>query len=574
MGLRIRDWINRFPCWSMAPPERTLLRIVAAPGAENKIEFSVSELRPAAVRLVEEQNLPDTSRVILLLLPHSAELFLLHLGLTMTGRIPAVLPWPTLRVDREKYQRNLIHQLSNLPADHLITLPRVAQNLAPALAYPVSRCSIAASDHFEKGFSAQFDAPPAAPRQGPPAERLSEDVLFLQFSGGTTGAQKCVAVTESMMSAQLQRLGHALRSDPRDGVVSWLPLYHDMGLVACLWFPLWAGTPSTHFAASDWLLRPELLFQLQAEHCGTLCWLPNFAFSYLAARRELFHGRYRLDHVRAWISCSEPVRHRSMHEFCSAYADWGVRPESMQASYAMAETVFAVTHTPLNRRPATLPKVGVIGASSGTDVPAFEIIDDVYVSSGQPLPDVRVEVIAPDGAIRPERAAGEICISSPSLFRGYWGWRGFLSAGFRQDGWYCTGDYGFLADGELYVIGRLKDIIIVGGQNIFPEDAEAIANCAPGIYPGRVVAFGVDEIELGTQSMAVIAEMQGDFDVAAARGIERDIRELISAALTVAPRYVSVVPERWIVKSTAGKISRSDTRARFISEILSKTVST
>ena len=153
MGLRIRDWINCFPCWSMAPPERTLLRIVAAPGAEKKIEFSVSELRPAAVRLVEEQNLPDTSRVVLLLLPHSAELFLLHLGLTMTGRIPAVLPWPTLRVDREKYQRNLIHQLSNLPADHLITLPRVAQNLAPALAYPVSRCSIAASDHFEKGFS-------------------------------------------------------------------------------------------------------------------------------------------------------------------------------------------------------------------------------------------------------------------------------------------------------------------------------------------------------------------------------------------------------------------------------------
>ena len=94
----------------MVPPERTLLRIVAAPGAEKNIEFSVSELRPAAVRLVEKQNLPDTSRVVLLLLPHSAELFLLHLGLTMTGRIPAVLPWPTTRVDREKYQRNLIHQ--------------------------------------------------------------------------------------------------------------------------------------------------------------------------------------------------------------------------------------------------------------------------------------------------------------------------------------------------------------------------------------------------------------------------------------------------------------------------------
>ena len=128
-----------------------------------------------------------------------------------------MLPWPTARVDPEKYQRNLIHQLSTLPADHLITLPRVAQNLAPSLGCPVSGCSIAAGDHFEKGFSVQFDAPRAASRQGPPAERLSEDVLFLQFSGGTTGAQKCVAVTESMMSAQLQRLSHVLRSDPRDG---------------------------------------------------------------------------------------------------------------------------------------------------------------------------------------------------------------------------------------------------------------------------------------------------------------------------------------------------------------------
>ena len=492
----------------------------------------------------------------------------------MTGRIPAVLPWPTARVDPEKYQRNLVYQLSNLPADHLITLPRVAQNLAPALAYPVSGCSIAAGDRFEKGFSARFDAPPPAPRQAPPAARLSEDVLFLQFSGGTTGAQKCVAVTESMMGAQLQRLSYALRSDPGDGVVSWLPLYHDMGLVACLWFPLWAGMPSTHFAASDWLLRPELLFQLQAEHHGTLCWLPNFAFSYLAARREFLQGRYRLDHVRAWISCSEPVRRRSMHEFCSAFADWGVRPESIQASYAMAENVFAVTQTPLDRSPATMSKVSVIGASSAAAVPAFEVIDDVYVSSGQPLPDMRVEVIAADGAIRPERAAGEICISSPSLFRGYWGRGGFLSDGFRQDGGYRTGDYGFLADGELYVIGRLKDIIIVGGQNIFPEDVEAIANRAPGIYPGRVVAFGVDEIKLGTQSIAVIAEIKGDFDVSAARGIERDIRGLISSALTVAPRYVSVVPERWIVKSTAGKISRSDTRARFVREIMSKAVST
>jgi acyl-CoA synthetase (AMP-forming)/AMP-acid ligase II len=197
---------------------------------------------------------------------------------------------------------------------------------------------------------------------------------------------------------------------------------------------------------------------------------------------------------------------------------------------------------------------------------AFELIDDVYVSSGRCLPGMAIRIVRADGSRCDDFEAGEIHIDTPCLFQGYWHSDGLRRDAFTADGWYATGDYGFLADGELYVIGRMKDIIIVAGQNVFPEDVEVIAGRARGVYPGRVVAFGIDDEELGTQSIGVVAEMSGVFDPELARNIETEIRALITAALAIAPRYVSVVQQRWIVKSTAGKISRADTRARFIEE--------
>src|SRR6516165_10111351 len=190
---------------------------------------------------------------------------------------------------------------------------------------------------------------------------LPEDALFLQFSGGTTGTQKCVVVTGAMLAEQVWRLSEALAQDRSDGVVSWLPLYHDMGLIACLYFPLCAGIPSLHFAASDWLLRPELLFRYIQDYRASLCWLPNFAFSYLAQCRETMRGSYTLAHVRAWINCSEPVRRKSVRDFAERFADWGVVPSALQSSYAMAENVFAVTQSVLGKCPPTVSRSQVKG---------------------------------------------------------------------------------------------------------------------------------------------------------------------------------------------------------------------
>jgi acyl-CoA synthetase (AMP-forming)/AMP-acid ligase II len=515
---------------------------------------------------VRLQPISGDSRIVLLLLPHSPELFLLQIGLTLCGKVPAVLPWPTTRVDGLKYQRNLLHQLGQLPADHLITLPSLAENLQPGVGFPVSGWQLANSSWLETMFMERFAAEAGHRPFAISKQHLPDDALFLQFSGGTTGTQKCVVVTSAMLAEQVWRLSEALAQDRSDGVVSWLPLYHDMGLIACLYFPLCAGIPSLHFAATDWLLRPELLFRYIQEYRASLCWLPNFAFSYMAQRKELMESSYSLSHVRAWINCSEPVRRKSVRDFAERFANWGVAPGSVQSSYAMAENVFAVTQSTPGKSLATIARSKVKGASLSCEPHAFELIDDAYVSSGRCLKGMRLRIIGTDGLPCRDFVAGEIQLRTPCLFEGYWDRNGFRHDTFTEDGWYRTGDFGFVANEEVFVIGRMKDIIIVAGQNIFPEDVESITSQVAGVYPGRVVAFGVDNEELGTQSIGIVAEMSGAFDIAKADRMEKEIKSLIVASLGVAPRFVRVVPQRWIVKSTAGKISRRDTRNRFLEE--------
>lgn len=534
------------------------------------MELSGPNLLSRSLELADRYCEAPPSSVVLLLLPHSLELFLLHLGLILRGRLPAVLAWPTSRIDPEKYQRNVLHQLQNLPAAQLITLPRLARSLDPGLAYQATGCPIANHEKLEESFRVDLGIVHAElriPSRG--ADDTPEDALFLQFSGGTTGAQKCVVVTAPMLVNQLRRLSEALQFTSADSVASWLPMYHDMGLIACFWLPLWHGAPSTQFAATDWLLDPGMLFRLIAEYRATFCWLPNFAFSYLATHKARIGRPSKVAHVRAWVNCSEPVRERSFRKFAKAFAEFGVRPEQCQASYAMAENVFAVSQTPLDTPPRIIARDRVGGlATTNPDRTAFDLLDDHYVSSGRILDGTQLRIRGFDGALCGDRIAGGIEISGESLFRGYWGNGGFSTQSLDGDGWYATGDYGFTDAGDLYVIGRVKDIIIVAGQNIFPEDVETLVNSIEGVYPGRVVAFGVEDAAHGSESLAVVAEMHGEFDVRRARGIERKIHRLISSALGVGAGHVRAVPERWIIKSTAGKISRRETRQRFLQEEL------
>jgi fatty-acyl-CoA synthase len=557
----------------LANKEKTLLRIVVAPVFDRPREFTGRTILEQGEQLACALVVPKRRAVVLLLLPHCPELFLLQLGLVLRGHIPAILPWPTSRVDPAKYQRNLAHQLNHLPADQLITSPRLARNLAASVDFAVTGMHLVKEEAVEKFFSnepvtSQLEqrktpAPNSRPKPGP-------DALFLQFSGGTTGAQKAIVVTAEMLWQQLRQLKEALAFTSDDGVVSWLPLYHDMGLIACYWMPLWHGATSVQVAATDWVMNPELLLKYISRYRPTFCWLPNFSFSYLSQRREFMRRDYQLDSIRAWINCSEPVRIKSVNEFLRAFADWGVRQDSIQACYAMAETVFAVTQSQLGKPLSTIQRSFVNKGNQAHAGLAFEFSDDDYVSSGRPISNTDVKVVTADGSICPQGTAGEILVHTPSLFSGYWGSEGF-QAHSLSNGWHATGDYGFLSNGELFVIGRFKDIVIVGGNNIFPEDVEAIVNNVDGVHPGRVAAFGVEDKDFGTQSLAIVAEMKDEFNEEAASELESIIRKLVLTTTGTVARHVAVVPARWIVKSTAGKISRRETRQRFLQERLPTT---
>jgi len=254
-----------------------------------------------------------------------------------------------------------------------------------------------------------------------------------------------------------------------------------------------------------------------------------------------------------------------MAAFASAFREWGVTPESLQASYAMAETVFAVSQTTLGRFPQVVPRQTVRASANGMDRLQFSMPDETFASSGRILPGSEVRIASPTGDLPAGEEAGEIQLRSSSMFGGYWGRGGFHRECFTQNGWFRTGDYGFVRDGEVFVIGRLKDLIIVGGQNIFPEDVESVVSSVRGIYPGRVVAFGVNDAEYGTQALAVVAELRNG--AAEGGSLEREVRGQVLTAIGIAPRYMKLVPDRWIVKSTAGKISRKETKEKFLREL-------
>jgi fatty-acyl-CoA synthase len=552
----------------LASGGKVLFRVAVAPSFDCPLEFTGSAMLARAEGMVSSLNLTKESGIVLMLLPHSPELFLLHLGLVLNGHTPAILAWPTSRIDPDKYQHNLVHQLSNLPADRLVTLPQLAENLSGSLPYPTCGMRLQNSAAYEK----MFPAGPVSQRlehreKVASSTRPNPDTLFLQFSGGTTGAQKAICVTSQMLREQFGLLGEALDFTSKDHVTSWLPMYHDMGLIACFWMPLWHGASSLQIGANDWILKPELLFEYISRYGSSLCWLPNFSFSYLAQRRDQMQQKYDLGSVRAWINCSEPVRLKSLVQFADAFSECGVKKDYLQASYAMAETTFAITQSQLGREPMTLPKSLVHRGNVPYTTLAFDLIDDVYVSSGKPIRNTQVKVVAPDGSECTDSVPGEIYVRTPCLFSGYWGVEGFKTHSLHE-GWHATGDFGFTVDDELFVIGRLRDIAIVGGQNIFPEDVEAVVNIVDGVHPGRVVAFGIEDHEYGTQSLAVIAEATRDLSEQIALDLETSIRELVLNAIGVAPRYVAIVPRQWIVKSTAGKISRRETRERFVRERL------
>jgi len=342
-----------------------------------------------------------------------------------------------------------------------------------------------------------------------------------------------------------------------------------MGLIAGFILPIVQGVPLVLMSPFHWVRDPQILLRAIDEHRGTLCWLPNFAYSFLATRvrRSALVG-LDLSSLRAAINCSEPVRDDSHRAFLDRYQTFGLREHALQTCYAMAENTFAVTQSDLERPPrvdrieraALLEQQRALPARA--DAPAVTM-----VSCGAPIPGTEVRVVDTQRQDVGERQVGEIALRSDCMLTGYYR-RPDATAEALADGWFFTGDLGYLADGELYITGRMKDLIIVGGKNIYPQDIEHAINDVPGVHPGRTVAFGVFNDALGTEDIAVVCEVETG-DSAAHDAIAREIRARIATTTDTMAHYVHLVEPMWLLKTSSGKIARGANRDKFIAEVLS-----
>jgi fatty-acyl-CoA synthase len=371
-------------------------------------------------------------------------------------------------------------------------------------------------------------------------------------------------LTHAAVLRQLEHLVQALKIDGgKDRIYSWLPLYHDMGLIACFMLPMAYHIPVVMQSPLDWVMVPETMLQIISEHKCTLAWLPNFAFQFVPRRtRPNRRAQYDLSSVRALINCSEPVRAASMQEFQDAFGAIGLGPGALHSSYAMAENVFAVTQSDISR-PSGPPRIWADGPqirSSHRIVPVAERTAGSvsFTSSGRLLPSHEIRIVSDSGADLANGHVGEILVKSDCLFAGYYN-RPDLTAKAIVAGWYRTGDLGFTLEGELYVVGRTKDLIIVGGENLYPQDIEEIVAGHPAIHDGRVIAMGMYNPELGTEEIVLVAEVEGEHLLSNAPEIEQEIRGRLVAGLGVTAGMIFLKPPKWIVKSTAGKAARSTT---------------
>jgi acyl-CoA synthetase (AMP-forming)/AMP-acid ligase II len=498
---------------------------------------------------------------VVIIMPQGIPAMTSFVGAMMLGAVPTFLAYPNFKIEPSKYRSGLAGVTANLKAKAIVIDEEFPDEMLGHVSLDEGTKLIRAGDSGNAGSEPDI----------PTAEIQAESLAFIQHSAGTTGLQKGVALTHAAVLRQLEHLAQTLKVDAAtDHIYSWLPLYHDMGLIACFMLPMVFHIPVVMQSPLDWVMHPETMLQIISEYKCTLAWLPNFAFQFVPRRTPQSRWAHNdLSSVRALINCSEPVRTKSMLEFESAFAASGLRSTAIQSSYAMAENVFAVTQSDILRPagPARLWGDGVAFRGAHQIVPVAEGTPAAvaFTSSGRLLPNHKVRIVSDSGVVCGDGHVGEILVKSDCLFDGYYN-RPDLSARAIVDGWYHTGDLGFCLEGELYVVGRKKDLLIIGGENIYPQDIEEIVAGHPAIHDGRVIAMGVYNPDLGTEDIVVVAEVEREELLSQAVEIESQIRGLVVSSMGVAIRTTFLKPPKWIVKSTAGKAARSATREKLLKD--------
>jgi 1-acyl-sn-glycerol-3-phosphate acyltransferase len=564
--------------------ERTHLLITEdSDGEERSVTLTFGELYAAGQCCAAElarRGVPAGGRVALML-PTSRAFFVSYAGILLAGAIPVPI-YPPFRADRiEEYASRQSAILNNAEVCLLLTFHRaeaVAKLLRPRVR------SLTGVADAEKLIEAADKAPPPSPGALPlhltgSRARKASDLALLQYTSGSTGDPKGVMLTHANLLANMRAIGEAVQLGPDDVGVSWLPLYHDMGLIGAWLTLLHFGVPLAVMSPLAFLTRPERWLQAFHKHRGTISAAPNFAYE-LCVRKiaEKDIQGVDLSSWRAALNGAEPVNPETLERFATRFASHGFRREAQLPVYGLAEASLGVTIPPLGRGPLIDRVERETFASQGRAVPAAPEDETAiaFVSSGPPIPRHEVRIVDDGGKEVADRTEGFLWFRGPSATSGYYRNAAATAAVLplgpaKSEGeyaWVNSGDRAYRADGEIYVTGRVKDIIIKGGRNLYPHEVEELAARAEGIRKGCIVAFGLKDEGSGTEKLVVVAETR-ERDAARRSAIASSVMELVTQGLGLPPDRVELIPPCSIPKTSSGKLRREETKQLYLAGILS-----
>ncbi|MEV7549752.1 fatty acyl-AMP ligase [Amycolatopsis sp. NPDC089917] len=499
---------------------------------------------------------------VAVLCPQSAEYVVAFLGAITAGAIAVPLFDPGL----PGHAGRLAAVLTDCSPTAVITTSAAEDAVREFLAgLPGGeRVAVVAADKPSEGPTRAWPAPDPTP----------DDVAYLQYTSGSTRSPAGVVLSHANVLANVRQAVAGLGIDPAAGTtVSWLPLFHDMGLVLGLITPLATGVRSVLMDPLAFIERPLRWLELLGDFNGSWSAAPNFAFHYAASRvREEDRAKLRLDRVAAIVNGAEPINPDVLDRFHTVFADSGYQPEKTRPAYGLAEaTVFVTTGPGVPPRVTTFDRAALgTGTARQADDGLRLVACGVPVGQHVALVDPETGVALADGSV------GEIWVHGPNVGTGYWekplestetfGARLTGDLGGLPEGpWLRTGDLGVRYDGEVYIAGRIKDLLIVDGRNHYPQDVEATAAAADrDIRPGSVAAFAVEGAD--TEAAVIVAEHRGHTALTTddERTLAVAIRRLVSDAHGLALRDVVLVPAGLVPRTSSGKIARGACRDRYL----------
>jgi len=549
---------------------------------EHHFTLTFGELFTAAQKCAEElarRGVPAGGRVSLML-PTSRQFFICYTGILLAGAIPVPI-YPPFRADRiEEYAERQSAILNNAEVCLLLTFRR-AEAVANLLKPRVK--SLLAVMDSGKLLEAAEKEPPPAPGALPAfltgsRMRKGSDIALLQYTSGSTGDPKGVVLTHTNLLANMRALAQAVQLGPGDVGVTWLPLYHDMGLIGA-WLTLYLyGVPVVVMSPLAFLTRPERWLQAFSKHKGTVAAAPNFAYE-LCVRKvsDKAMGGVDLSSWRKALNGAEPVNPDTLERFAQRFAKFGFRRESLLPVYGLAEASLGVTVPPLGRGPLVDCVERDAFTIQGRAVPAAsgEEGSISFVSSGKPLAGHDVLLVDGEGDELPDRMEGFLWFRGPSATSGYYNNPEATAQLFPRGPaippdeypWLNSGDRAYRAAGEIYVTGRVKDIIIKGGRNLYPHEVEGLASSVEGIRKGCVVAFGLKDEDSGTEKLVIVAESR-ETQPASRAAIAAKITDQVSRGLGLPPDRVELIPPGSIPKTSSGKLRRDETKQLYLAGTL------